>query len=207
MSKNFNKGIVYAFTSLFFGLIITVGCNKSFTESNTIINAPTTIHTSTDKIDIRASDVITTGQFFKRKIELVDRSNNTVRDTYIITVQSSDGNSDIHTAIKKGTFTGYMTIESDNIIYLKKESIDGHVVESSSVNSTMPRYSVNFESMDLPNTCKLSLISNCVSKKINDMSFVAYLACLYGAPECYGGLWADCTFIFCVTGEQNRSTI
>ena len=39
------------------------------------------------------------------------------------------------------------------------------------------------------------------------MSKFGYLLCLATAPECYAGLWAECSWDFCVVGEQNITNL
>lgn len=160
--------------------------------------APLTIHSS-DIVDIRASDIITSADSLKRKIEVIDRRNNSVHDTFIITLKSNNYSSNMYSQLRDKTFSGSLSIESDNEVLFSLESKNGSLVEPLPSSGTVGEIR---RSEDLIPTCKVSLIHGCVSQKIKEMSIFAYGLCLYAAPECYGGLWAECAFNFCVTGEQ-----
>lgn len=155
------------------------------------------IHSS-DRVDIRASDVISESNYFKRKIEIIDRKYNSIYSEFIITLKSNDTKANIYTELKQRSFSGTMTIESENVVLTKFEIVNGSIIESPDNTSSQPiQVSVNL----IP-TCKVSLIHGCVDQKIRAMNFIEYGLCLYAAPECYGGLWAACSWQFCVTGEQ-----
>lgn len=203
MLNSFNRGITLSFLSIIILTSILLGCKKNVSESPNEINLPIVIHNS-KVVDIVASDVITTSSYFKRKIEVVDSKKNIVKYTFIITVKSNEPNKDILSSLKDKSFKGYISVESENVELLKYESSeDGIMNKNLKSNNESSRIKIT----QVPNTCKLSLVHGCVDYKLSKMNIFAYGLCLYGAPECYAGLWAECSWIFCVTGNQNISEL
>jgi hypothetical protein len=179
----------------------TVSCSKNPAiipdELSLAINKPLVI-LGADAFNIRVSDISTLKHSFSRKVEILNKSDSTVLDTYNITVQSSDINTSVRDAIKNKALTGYLQIESEGAVLLKMEKKMGVTV----MNETPVIDSFKIKSNFIP-TCKMGLISGCVSKQIKNMGFFEYAACLYEAPGCYGALWGLCTLNYCVVGEQN----
>ena len=178
----------------------TVSCSKNPAiipdELSLAINKPLVI-IGADAFNIRVSDIATLRNSFSRKIEILNKSDNKVLDTYNITVQSSNTKISIWDAIKSKTLSGYLQIESEGSVLLKMEKKNGvSVLNVNTLNDSM-----RIKSNLIP-TCKIGLISGCVSQQIKSMGFFQYAACLYEAPGCYGGLWAFCTLNYCVVGEQ-----
>lgn len=181
--------------------IVLFSCQK---ENNNSIqkefpqNQPITLKSS-NLVNIRASDVISKFSFFKRKIEIIDRINNSVFKTFLLTVVSEDNTKSIYESIKAKTLTGQLTIESEGKILLKYKSINGKDVtlpeEQVKSNST-----ANIKSYSVP--CTVSTVHDCVAYKIADMNWIEYSLCLLGAPECYAGLWASCTWDVCVKQKE-----
>lgn len=197
MKKQFNKG--FYLTSLGIALIICavqIGCNKLVSNEEPIPknNAPVLLHSS-ETIDVRVTDVITKADSLKRKVEILDKKNNTIYSTFIISLNSDNFNSNIYTQLKNKTFSGSLVIESDNEILYKSNTKNGKTIVLIS-RETQGKIKSNF----IP-TCRVSLIHSCVVQKISDMSIFDYGMCLAFAPECYGGLWASCSWSYCVNGQ------
>jgi hypothetical protein len=190
------------FSSLFFISItfLSVSCSKnqviSSNELSLGINKPLIIE-GADAFNIRLSDIVTLRNTFSRKVEIINKSDGSVFDTYNITVQSSDTTNSIRDAIRNNTLTGYLQIESEGSVLLKMEKKKGISI----LNESADTGSITIKSNLIP-TCKMGLISGCVSQQIKSMGFFQYTACLYEAPACYGGLWALCTLNYCVVGQQ-----
>ena len=107
MKKQFNKG--FYLTSLGIALIICavqIGCNKLVSNEEPIPknNAPVLLHSS-ETIDVRVTDVITKADSLKRKVEILDKKNNTIYSTFIISLNSDNFNSNIYTQLKNKTFS------------------------------------------------------------------------------------------------------
>jgi hypothetical protein len=179
--------------------ITIISCYKQYPEGSKKNNEPFIIHSSS-KVDIKASDIETNATYFKRKIEVIDRIRNIVHYTFIITVQSNQNTNDIYSELKQKTFEGSIIIESDNVELLRYNCSKASEISASTyAYSTQPLLKANA----VPNTCKVSLVHGCVDQKIRKMNALSYALCLYGGPECYAGLWAECSWIFCLTGNQN----
>lgn len=95
------------------------------------------IHSS-DRVDIRASDVISASNYFKRKIEIIDRKYNSIYSEFIITLKSNDTKANIYTELKQRSFSGTMTIESENVVLTKFEIVNGSIIESPDNTSSQP---------------------------------------------------------------------
>jgi hypothetical protein len=199
MKLLFNNGGFIAILSILIISVTIISCYKQSPVDYKKNNESFIIHSSS-KVDIKASDLETNATYFKRKIEVIDRIKNIVHYTFIITVQSAKNTTDIYTELKQNTFEGSISIVSDNVELLRYEYPKSDV-NSSSINtsSTPPIIKANA----VPNTCKISLVHGCVDQKIRKMNVLSYALCLYGGPECYAGLWAECSWIFCLTGNQN----
>ena len=189
--------------SLLFFMTITflsISCSKNpaiiSNEFSLAINKPLIIEGAAT-FNIRLSDIITLRNSFSRKVELINKNDGSIFDTYNITVQSSDTTRSIRDAIKNNTLTGYLQIESEGAVLLKMEKKNGVSIQNVSAVTD----SITIKSNLIP-TCKMGLISGCVSQQIKSMGFFQYAACLYEAPACYGGLWALCTLNYCLVGQQ-----
>jgi len=194
---------IYYFTLI---ILSVIGCQK---DENKILfsnekensnkfnyNLPVIIHAS-EKIDIRASDIQTSNQLIKRKIEFIDRSSNKIIDSFIISMYQTDTSKSLLTSLKSKEFSGELMIESDNLIPFKIK-VEKGIVLPNKINLGGEK---NVKP-SLVNTCKFNLIHGCVSNEIKNMGIFEYAVCLYGAPECYALLWAGCALNYCMTGEQ-----
>ncbi len=199
MRNSFIKGRIQGF-STFVIIVITIiiGCSKSvpFEEPIPESNPPLTIHSS-ELVDIRATDVYTKYDSLQRKIEIIDKINDTVKDVFFITLKSNDFKNNIYTQLKNKTFTGTLSIISNEEILFIMSCKNGVNLAT----STNEQHS-NIKSNRVP-SCNLTVVHNCVANKIRQMSIFDYSECLVTAPACYGGLWASCGWTNCITGEQN----
>lgn len=180
---------------------ILFGCNKSFINEEPIPNKNTalTLHIS-DIMDVRATDVYTKPYALKRRIEIIDRRNNLIHDTFFILLISKENNCNIYTQLKNKVFSGTLSIISDDeILYIKQYNKGATVIAELD--------QMNRRKVDIVPTCKITVIHNCVAQKINNMSIFEYGMCLATAPACYAQLWGACGFLDCITGEQNRENI
>lgn len=203
MKTNSFQPISRLCTFVFFATIaiVNTSCMKSSQGSDFPSNE-TYVVQSSDLVSIQASDVISEKYYFKRKIEIIDKRNNSVHDSFIITVSSSNKSNDIYADLKNNQFSGTLQIETDSVV-VENLHFEKGVVQTLGINTMKEgKYVANIAS-----TCKISLIQNCVSQKIKIMSKFGYVLCLAAAPECYAGLWAECSWDFCVTGEQNISNL
>lgn len=118
--------------------------------------------------------------------------------TFVITISSYDENDNIIKSLKEKTFTGYFSIESENTVLLKRKIINGKDEISISKSKNLD---VENLFIDESGSCSLRTVHDCVSFKIVDMNFVEYSLCCLGAPACYGGLWAACTWDVCIMNK------
>lgn len=133
--------------------------------------------------------------YAQRKVEIINKTNNTINDVFYITMKSNNFTTNIYTQLKNKTFTGTLSIVNNNEIVFFKENNNGVKSEASTKEPS------NIKSNLVP-SCNVTVVHNCVANKINQMSIFEYGMCLVAAPECYGGLWASCGWTNCVTGEQ-----
>jgi hypothetical protein len=181
--------------------IATMSCMKS-TQGSEYPSNETYVVQSSDIVNIQASDIISERFYFKRKIDIVDKRNNSVHDSFVITVRSNNQSNDIYTDLKNNQFSGSLQIETDSVL-IETLNFEKGVLQTLGINtSNEGKYVTN-----IAPTCKISLVQNCVSQKIKIMSKFGYILCLAAAPECYAGLWAECSWDLCVTGEQNISNL
>lgn len=202
MQSSFNKGVYSGFLIIsIITFFIIIGCNKSIAPEEPVpkSNAPFIIHNA-DFIDIKATDVYTAHDSLQRKIEIIDRRTNAVYDTFYITMKSNDNTANLYTQLKNKSFTGSLTIISNNEILLSKEVYNGVIEKASSTLGIKTK-------SNLVPTCKITVIHNCVVQKIDNMSIFEYGLCLATAPACYAQLWATCGFIDCIKGEQDRQNV
>jgi hypothetical protein len=193
MKKYLNILIYFSF-SIIISLII-IGCNKLILVEEPMPkpNRLLILHNSV-LVDIIASDVYTTIDSFQRKIEIIDRSNDVIKDVFYVTMKSNDFKTNIYTQLKNKKFTGTLTIINNNEIILLKES--------KKVENFINNYSAsNVIKTNLIPTCNINVVHNCVANKIDEMSIFEYGVCLIAAPECYAGIWASCGWTNCIKGE------
>jgi hypothetical protein len=203
MKQSFNKGLFVGILSILIMSFAIISCIKQ-SPGISIKNNDAMILHSSKYVDIKASDIVTTPNYFKRKIEIIDRIKNITHYTFIITVQSTKNTNDIYSELKENTFQGFISIESDNIELLKYDYTKPGAINANQFAITKQPI---VKAAAVPNTCKLSLVHGCVDQKIRKMNVFAYALCLYAGPECYAGLWAECSWIFCLTGNQNVSEL
>lgn len=181
--------------------IANTGCVKS-TQGSEYPSNQTYLIQSSELVNIQASDIISEKYYFKRKIEVIDKRDNTVHDSFVITVSSSNKTNDIYSDLKNNNFSGSLQIETDSMV-VETLNFNKGTIQLLGINTNnQGKYVTN-----IAPTCKISLIQNCVSQKIKIMSKFGYLLCLATAPECYAGLWAECSWDFCVVGEQNITNL
>ena len=198
MKKTFNKSVFWGCsTIIIIVLAIIIGCNKSapIEEPMPKPNLPLTIHSS-ELIDIRGTDVFTTNDSLQRKIEIIDRINNTVIDIFYITLKSSDFVENINTQLKNKTFTGTLSITNDNDILFLRNVKNGINTVNDSVNAS--NQSGNIKSNRV-GKCTNAALRACVNSKFEAMNFVELALCVYQLPECYVGVWAICTWDNCLS--------
>jgi hypothetical protein len=193
--KKISLSVFHVFILTSFTIII--GCQKPSDFQEVLPKPNNTITISNSKIlDIRASDVYTTFDSLQRKIEIINKIDNTIQDVFFITLKSNNFKTSIYTQLKNKTFTGTLSIVNNNqILFLKGGN--KVVVEK---NST--RDEIKIKSNLVP-SCNVTVVHNCVANKIDQMSIFEYGLCLVAAPECYATLWASCGWTNCITGEQN----
>lgn len=203
MKNQFNKGLYLGFAIVSISIISTlISCNKEQVNSEPIPDKNTTYTTqSSEFFDIRANDVYTKEDSLQRKIEIIDKRINSVRDAFYITLISENTSANLYTHLKNKTFSGIFKIESNNKILYKLVLLNGKIVpQQVAVNSK------NIKSNMIP-TCTLSLVHGCVAQKIEQMNIFAYGLCLASAPACYAGLWAECTGLYCIVGNQDFTNL
>jgi hypothetical protein len=183
--------IFLSFISFFY-----LSCQKEQSENILTINKPLIINTQT-QFDIRATDVVTTKSLMIRKIEFIDRNNNQIVDSFLISMEEMDTSENILLTLRRKSFKGTFKIISDNQI-LYNLNIENGMKQGIDIYKT----SIDSIKSNLVPTCKFNLIHGCVSHAIKSMGIFEYGVCLYSAPECYGLLWAGCAFNYCVTGQQ-----
>jgi hypothetical protein len=203
MKNSFNKGTYGGLITIIILLLIIVSCNKSFDaeESMPAPNLPLTIHSS-DLIDIRGSDVFTTNDSLQRKIEIIDRNNNTVSDIFYITLRSSNFANNIYTQLKNKTFTGTLTIVNEKDVLFVREVKNGVNIVANPVNRLNEK--VTMKSND-EKKCSEKVLKACVNSKFEDMNFVEMGLCLYALPECYVSVWAICGWDNCIEPALARN--
>jgi len=197
MKKIFNKGFYFRCLAITLMICtIQIGCNKLALNEEPIPknNTPLLLHSS-ENIDVRVTDIFTRADSLKRKVEILNKNNNRIYSTFIISMNSDNFNSNIYTQLKNKIFSGYLVIESDNEILYKSQTKNGQTIVLTSME-IQGKIKSNF----IP-TCRVSLIHSCVAQKISDMSIFDYGMCLAFSPECYGGLWASCSWTYCVNGQ------
>lgn len=181
------KNIIYLFI-----IIIIAGCNKSSYLEEPILkpNSALTIHSS-ELVDIRAMDVFATKDSLKRKIEIIDRINNTVSDIFYITLKSSDFTNNIFTQLKNKTFTGNLSIVNNNEILFLREVKNGvNIVSSSNQRGNIKSNAVE--------KCNYDVVRACVNSKFENMNFIELAICVSELPACYVGVWAICGWDKCI---------
>lgn len=196
MKNSFNKGTYGGLITIIIMLIIIVSCNKSFDKDEPMPkpNSPLTIHSS-DLIDIRGSDVFTTNDSLQRRIEIINRSNDSISDVFYITLRSSDFVTNIYTQLKNKTFTGTLTIVNGKDILFLREVKNGVNIVTNPINHLNEK--VSMKSND-EKKCSEKVLKACVNSKFEDMNFVEMGLCLYALPECYVGVWAICGWDNCI---------
>ncbi len=154
---------------------------------------------SSKNVDIRASDVSSSLNSIIRKIEIIDKRNNSVFDTFIISLSCDDPKDNIYEKLKLRTLSGTLKIENNNIILGKSHAINGLVSEDQKLSNYFyssengnPMYKIAQLS------CTASNVLNCVENRINSMNLMDYGICLATAPACYAALWAGCTYEICI---------
>jgi hypothetical protein len=179
---------------ILFGLTIT-SCNQdnSINSTNSGLNqqlkAPHRIHNS-ETVDILASDIKNETSLIQRKIELIDRTNNKIFDSFIITMSCDNVKANIYEQLKSKTFTGKFTISNNGIIkeecHVKKGITDINFTDFKSFNITSK-----------VSSCTIGKVHDCVSYKIKEMNVIEYGLCLITGPECYVSIWAICGWDVC----------
>jgi hypothetical protein len=199
MKNSFNKGTYGGLITIIILFLIIVSCNKSFDteESMPAPNLPLTVHSS-ELVDIRATDVFTTNDSLQRKIEIIERSNNTVLDIFYITLKNSNFTTNIYTQLKNKTFTGNLSIVNNNKILFLREVKNGVNVVNTVTNSVND----SNESVDrisyAEKKCTDKELKACVNSKFEDMNFVELAICVTLLPECYVQTWAICGWDHCI---------
>jgi hypothetical protein len=207
MQRSFNKGIFWGFSTIIFIVFaIIIGCNKSvhFEDDFPKPNLPLTVHSS-ELVDIRATDVFTTNDSLQRKIEIIERSNNTILDIFYITLKNSNFTTNIYTQLKNKTFTGNLSIVNNNKILFLREVKNGVNVVNTVTNSVNnSKESVNRISY-AEKKCTEKELKACVNSKYENMNFVELSLCIYGLPECYVGVWAICGWEVCIEPALSKN--
>ncbi len=191
------KKIIIVATLFVSILAFAISCSKSSsTDLNQIPppNQPYTIHSSA-QTDIRASDVESTPLIIKRQIEIINRLDNSVTNTFILTITNDDPKTNIFETIKLKKATATFTIESNDQTLFKAQAING----VSQVGLVYRNANTTFDISSPKPTimCTLYQVTSCVNSRIVAMNWIDYLACCATAPACYAQLWASCTWDLC----------
>ena len=164
-----------------------------------LVNQPLLTHVS-NTTDIRASDVESTPLIVKRKIEIINRANNSVVNTFILTLTNTDTKSNIFETVKNKTFTGTFTIESQGELLLKAQATNGVSADDLIYSNENTDFASNpkYQTMEAV-PCTLYNVTKCVNTRILAMNWIDYGACMLTAPACYAQLWGSCTWDICFT--------
>jgi hypothetical protein len=195
--------ITFLLMSTLFAVILIAGCKKSIvtdTETEFPQNKPLIINSS-EYVDVRASDLTSEFSSFKRKIEIIDKKNNSTFQTFILTVTNEKTDESVYKSLKSSNFTGSLTVESEGRILLKFKSVNGKNLVESKENLNSGTI-LNYETKKLTVPCTVTTVHDCVSFKIVDMNWIDYGLCLASAPACYAGLWASCSWDVCVKHKE-----
>lgn len=153
-----------------------------------------------------ARDVYSMKTALKRSIQLINPKTQQVIGEAFITLQGTDPGQNIYDALKETPekFSGVLVIEADGKVLYRKEILNGISDAGGVVGERMagnlaggpgPVYNPNL-------MCSLGNIHNCVSYRIEEMSWWRFALCLVRAPACYAGQWAFCTYDVCVNHMQ-----
>lgn len=196
MKENQQKKVFTKFIIALSFLLLVFSCQKNSSKVEIPQNEPLLIKSS-EMISIRASDVISTINSFKRKIEIINNIDKNVLQTFEISVISTNIQGDIYEALKNKTFSGTMEISSGSTKIISKEFKQGKLIPKiSKINDSNITYLANPDE-ELAPECSATTVHDCVASRINAMNWIDYGLCLASAPACYGGLWASCTWDVC----------
>ena len=139
-------------------------------------------------LNLTASDIFSRKLTFRRKISINSNTTFQKLPDIFITFKSSENDVDIYDIIRnKGKINGTLVIETEGIVVLSLQ-IDNSEWVATTTNKTL---------IPMSSSCTVTKIHDCVSKKIHDMNWLEYGACLLSAPECYALLWASCSWDNC----------
>lgn len=193
------KIITSAAFSVLFMTILIIGCSKSNETANENefipLNKSVTIE-GKNGITVTASDVYSKKSSFRRQIIINDPKSDVKLPAFFITFVS-DNSTNIYDqfANNKSSINGEFAIEVDGQVILKKR-IENGVGAKSKLFAFNP---IGRAEMAAP--CNVTTVHDCVAWEIEDMNWVEYGFCLAGAPACYAGLWASCTWEVCHNGR------
>jgi hypothetical protein len=181
-------------------------CQKGISEDKQMEfpQNKTLIINSSNFVDVRTSDISSDFSTFKRKIEIIDKKDNSIFKTFILTVTSEKTNESVYESLKSKKFTGSLIVESDGAVILKFQSLNGKSAVPYNLNSKSET-NLSYETHAVP--CSLKTVHDCVSFKIHDFNWIEYGLYLAEAPLCYAGLWASCSWNVCVKHKQYQNPI
>lgn len=183
---------------VFFSLITSL---KSFSQEGDFVIAknPDVTLTADDGTLIVAKDIYSSKAALKRSIQLFNPKTNQLTGEAFIRLEAAEGVDDMYHLIKENPdkFTGTLVIESGGVVIFRKEIVNGvaepavFVAERTTGQSGGP--------------CTLGNIHNCVSHRIEGMSWWRFGLCLIRAPVCYAQQWAYCIIDVCINHVQYRN--
>ena len=155
-----------------------------------------------------ATDRLSTPTTIIRKIQLIDRKDNSIFNEFLIKIEVEDKNDNVYLALKEKNITGTFEIINNGQVVVRSKAINGkegemeHFFRNSKVKnygggSGKISYADAEAEAEMANDCTWGALHNCVSNMIKDMGWAEYALCAVSAPECYVGLWVICSFKIC----------
>ena len=149
-----------------------------------------------DGVTITASDVFSRRSSFRREIEIQTKEAGNLGKVYL-TFTSADADN-IYEKMRNSpnTVNGELTIETGGQVILRKKVVNGAWARTDVVAYKVDTNGSEEKRVNLA-ACSVTTVHDCVAWEIDDMNWVEYGFCLAGAPACYAGLWASCTWEVC----------